>query len=511
MKKIILLAISTIFQFSLHAQEHFEQELTLHKFAIQLPRLSKQAEDQQRLSNDLSNLVARIPELKDDQNFLTALSKANEGAYNLTEKLLKADEQITGAQETKYQPDQVANLVKKLKQKESIDDANLCILKKTITDDMLQPKTPEPAEAEIARHIQTLVPEIKKDLALYAKTAQEYLQEKSSVLLPTFEIREILNLTNIDEVNRQPDDCIFDTIKRINSKLDNLIDHLNKIDASYHYYFPDTADNYLKDLREHKSKIIDFKQQLAQLAVTKETTICTNLEKLINDLKNKKVLHAQFNQHLDFLKKKKEELKELKAGVAPANVKPELKAQLGTALKVVDECIESHTHKMRQFKKNKKTTKCRNIPISKSEPIHNPHPTCKIPIEPLRASDIEIFETNSNNSHLVLEESFFLKKKDGSLIEVNRLIFIPDSTKKISAEQANKKNAKKSLKPCDILNFKNGEDEECVEFEMKDGKPTIRLAHTPGGEYYMYPKNEDFAYKISKILGYYQIEVNDSD
>ena len=99
----------------------------------------------------------------------------------------------------------------------------------------------------------------------------------------------------------------------------------------------------------------------------------SNLHTKLHHLENTLKENEKHHQH------KLEELKELKAGVAPANVKPELKAQLGTALKVVDECIESHTHKMRQFKKNKKTTKCRNIPISKSEPIHNPHPTCKIP------------------------------------------------------------------------------------------------------------------------------------
>jgi hypothetical protein len=128
---------------------------------------------------------------------------------------------------------------------------------------------------------------------------------------------------------------------------------------------PDTSNNYLKDLKEQKIKITELKQKLSQLSITKQTTISVKLAQLANDIQAKKMSHAQFNTHLSFLQKKKEELQELKAGIASANVKLELKVQLGTTLEMVDEHIESYTQKMEQFKKTSQSEKYKRKSQSK--------------------------------------------------------------------------------------------------------------------------------------------------
>lgn len=510
MKKIILLAISIIFQNYIWAQECFEQELVLHKLAIQLPDLSKQAEKQHRLSAQLKSVLPKTPESKDDRNTLDQLSGATKSIYDLTEFLINADRHITSDDGVDYPADQLAELIKKLRYKEDVTDPKLSSLKNMITNDLLG-INPTGIENEISDNIMELLPQIKEDLATYAGAMRTFLNNKFSLLFPASEIKSLYTLTNIDEIDKQPDDCIFDTIKGINTKLDNLTDRLQKIDESFQYYLPNTANNYLKDLKEQKSKITELKQKLSQLSITKQTTIEANLAQLANDIQAKKIPHAQFNTHLSFLQQKKEELKELESGITRASVKPEFKKKVATTLQILDKQIEHFTKRNQQFSKTKKTLGAAKSKPNKDYQTMPSHPICKIPVEPMSAQMLADTQQETHYQRK-LSEICYLERKDGPPVKINALMFITDKTKKITAEQAAKKNAKKRLSVCQTLSFLNGEDEATVMLDIEGDGPTTFISHTPGGEYYVYkPANEGYSYKISKIIGYYYEEGVDSD
>jgi hypothetical protein len=163
--------------------------------------LSKQAEKQYKLNTGLKSVLPKTPESKNDREALDLLSDANKSIYDLTDFLIKADIDITSAPGVNYPADQVADLVKKLRCKESITDPKLSSLKNTIINDM--PAISHTAiENEIADNIKELLPQIKDDLAMHARTIRTFLNEKFSLLFPASEIRSLYNLTNLDESNR---------------------------------------------------------------------------------------------------------------------------------------------------------------------------------------------------------------------------------------------------------------------------------------------------------------------